>query len=75
MFQCLDLDECAENTTNNCAAEGTCMNTPLGSYTCVCETGYVGRFCDTGAFVCLPGRAGVFLMPFLIGSYAMELGH
>ena len=34
-----DIDECTDATI--CGAGGTCTNTG-GSYTCVCDSGYVG---------------------------------
>ena len=37
---CLDLDECAENSSHTCTKPNeTCRNT-LGSYICQCESGY-----------------------------------
>ncbi|KAK3705936.1 hypothetical protein RRG08_065079, partial [Elysia crispata] len=35
-FNCLDIDECASNTTNQCS--GSCVNIP-GSYNCSCPAG------------------------------------
>ena len=36
----LDINEC--ETEGACGTGGTCSNTPDLSYTCECETGYVG---------------------------------
>jgi hypothetical protein len=36
---CVDINEC--DTTNNCSANGFCMNTS-GSYGCECNNGYSG---------------------------------
>ena len=36
-----DIDECANDTLNNCSPNATCTNTN-GSYTCTCDTGYTG---------------------------------
>ena len=38
----IDIDECASMDTNNCAADATCDNTPAGSFTCTCNSGYTG---------------------------------
>ena len=37
-----DLNECADDSTNDCHAQATCSNT-IGSYTCACKTGFVGN--------------------------------
>ena len=42
-----DIDECANDTLNNCSPNATCTNTN-GSYTCTCDTGYVGD-----GFICV----------------------
>jgi len=36
----LDVDECSQNTTNDCEAHSTCLNIN-GSYVCECEQGYI----------------------------------
>ena len=36
-----DIDECANDTLNNCSPNATCTNTN-GNYTCSCDTGYTG---------------------------------
>ena len=36
-----DLNECASDNTNDCAAEASCTNTN-GSYTCECTKGFTG---------------------------------
>ena len=38
---CADLDECSHSSENNCDDVATCSNT-LGSYTCKCNSGYLG---------------------------------
>ena len=38
-FVDVDVDECAQQSP--CHLDATCQNT-IGSYTCVCKTGYVG---------------------------------
>ena len=51
-----DIDECANDTLNNCSPNATCTNTN-GSYTCICVNGYTGNgFNCTGmlyAFLCV----------------------
>ena len=37
-----DTDECSNSTLNHCDASATCTNTE-GSYTCVCNAGYIGN--------------------------------
>ena len=37
----IDIDECANDTLNNCSPNATCTNTN-GGYTCTCDTGYAG---------------------------------
>ena len=45
-----DIDVCASPTTNNCV-HGTCVSSAgSGTYTCDCDSGYTGQFCDTGRF-------------------------
>ena len=39
-YECLDNDECVEDT-NNCRVNGSCTNT-AGSFTCACNTGISG---------------------------------
>ena len=39
---CVDINECASSSTNNCGANAACTNT-VGSYTCACQTGYTGN--------------------------------
>lgn len=34
----IDINECASDSTNEC--NQNCSNTPAGSYTCYCITGY-----------------------------------
>ena len=41
-----DIDECAA-MTHNCSDGLICENIP-GNYTCVCQEGYTGLFCETG---------------------------
>ena len=38
MFYCADIDECAVRN-GNCPSESTCVNN-VGSYVCVCDSGY-----------------------------------
>ena len=38
---CVDMDECLHSSENNCDDVATCSNT-LGSYTCKCNSGYLG---------------------------------
>ena len=47
MIHISDIDECA---LNYCPVSSTqsCENSPSGSYTCVCKSGYTGDNCTTG---------------------------
>ena len=46
-----DIDECANDTLNDCSPNANCTNTN-GSYTCSCDTGYSGDgFNCVGMFV------------------------
>ncbi|XP_047938635.1 wall-associated receptor kinase-like 1 isoform X2 [Salvia hispanica] len=38
---CLDIDECAVNTTNTCVSNSICENVP-GTFHCSCLKGYIG---------------------------------
>ena len=38
----LDIDECSNNTFNNCDLQANCTNTE-GSYNCTCFKGYAGN--------------------------------
>ena len=38
---CVDVNECSSGSLNNCNANATCANTPAGSYTCTCATGWM----------------------------------
>ena len=42
IFTLIDIDECANATTNNCDSNANCTNTP-GSFTCTCNQGYTGN--------------------------------
>ena len=44
-LMCIDIDECTANR-DRCKF-GDCVNLP-GGYSCTCNTGYGGNFCDTG---------------------------
>ena len=46
-FTKLDIDECADATTNKCDSNATCTSTP-GSFTCTCNQGYtsIGLTCE-----------------------------
>ena len=41
-FNRLDIDECANNSTNDCDTNANCTDT-AGSYTCECQDGYTGN--------------------------------
>ena len=43
----LDIDECSNDTLNNCDINASCMDIE-GSYLCMCDIGYTGNgsFCD-----------------------------
>ena len=41
MFQNTDINECANNTSNNCHVNATCSDT-FGSYECQCNDGFTG---------------------------------
>ncbi len=38
---CVDIDECAIETDNNCSGNATCENEP-GTYNCTCILGFTG---------------------------------
>ena len=38
-----EIDECGLNTDNCDETLATCLNTPAGSFTCTCITGYTGN--------------------------------
>ena len=38
----IDIDECANATTNDCDSNAMCTNT-VGSFTCTCNQGYTGN--------------------------------
>ncbi|XP_042042145.1 wall-associated receptor kinase-like 2 isoform X2 [Salvia splendens] len=38
---CLDIDECADNSTNTCVSNSICQNGP-GTFRCSCPKGYIG---------------------------------
>ncbi len=38
-----DIDECTVGTHDCVPANSTCQNTPAGSFTCTCDTGYTGN--------------------------------
>ena len=42
IFDCDDIDECADPAANDCSADAICGNT-YGSYNCTCATGYAGN--------------------------------
>ena len=46
-----DIDECATGT-DNCDARAVCTNT-VGSYTCVCQTGYTGNGVTSCSGMCM----------------------
>ena len=36
-----NIDECADNSSNPCGLNGTCVDYP-GNYSCTCDTGFTG---------------------------------
>ena len=36
----VDIDECGVAGKHNCSENEACINEPLGSFTCVCKSGY-----------------------------------
>ena len=38
----VDIDECLEQSANECHAHANCINTQ-GSYNCKCKKGFLGR--------------------------------
>lgn len=70
---CADIDECRDNSFNDCDAEADCINTP-GTYSCECRKGFHGtgffidaanpgcyniNECDTGRVDCDPNASCV----------------
>ncbi|XP_072272969.1 uromodulin-like [Pyxicephalus adspersus] len=53
-FGCVDIDECANSTLNDCHPLAVCSN-GLGSYTCTCPYGYNGDGKHCGVTYCSPG--------------------
>ena len=41
LMDCIDIDECLSNSTNECHTYASCNNT-IGSYLCFCDDGWVG---------------------------------
>ena len=43
----LDVDECSNDTLNDCSGNASCVDT-IGSYSCLCDSGYSGngRICS-----------------------------
>ncbi|XP_072272970.1 uromodulin-like [Pyxicephalus adspersus] len=41
-FGCVDIDECADSSLNDCSPLAVCTNQYYGSYTCTCPYGYYG---------------------------------
>ena len=41
-FYYADIDECAYGN-GGCSPHSTCKNTPPGSYSCVCDKGYIAE--------------------------------
>jgi Notch-like protein len=67
----VDFDDCVNSTCNN----GTCVN-GVDEYTCDCDAGYTGEFCeenvdDCVGVVCLNGAS----CEVSIGSYYTLLTH
>lgn len=51
-FYCnVDVDEC-KTQPGICKNGATCMNTPVGSYTCICVNGWTGKNCTTNIDDC-----------------------
>ncbi|XP_068103344.1 uromodulin-like [Hyperolius riggenbachi] len=46
-YGCVDIDECADSSLNDCSPNAICMNY-WGSYTCTCAYGYYGNgtYCE-----------------------------
>ena len=47
----LDFNECEDDANHNCSGLSTCVNSPPGNYSCICDTGYTGLQCETGTHV------------------------
>lgn len=47
IFSCIDVDECMASPCKN---GGKCKNL-LGSYTCYCPTGVLGKNCEIGKLI------------------------
>ena len=59
-----DVNECEEDSLNNCDDNSGCTNT-IGSYDCFCLSGFEGDgFNCSGMFKCLPMISLILLMHF-----------
>ncbi|KAM5152690.1 uromodulin-like [Mantella aurantiaca] len=71
-FGCVDIDECADSSLNDCDPVAICTNYYYGYYTCICPYGYYGdgRHCEVNE--CQKGTPCKFNEDCIkyIGSYS-----
>ncbi|XP_040211689.1 uromodulin-like [Rana temporaria] len=72
-FGCVDIDDCADRSLNECDPVAICTNNYYGSYTCTCPYGYYGdgRHCEINE--CQQGTpcgSNKDCFKYTIGSYS-----
>lgn len=55
------LGTCDVCSNNQCLNQGICQEAQTSQgYTCICQPGYSGEYCDKISEVCTPGKSGIF---------------